>query len=110
MTFLTLETIKAHLRIDSDINEDAMLTIYGNAAEEVLVSYLNRGKTVAAMTASLTEEYGGIPTPIVQAGLMLVDLSYQHRSPVSPQSLYVVPYTFDILVKPYMRLYDEESE
>jgi hypothetical protein len=48
--------------------------------------------------------------PLVQASLMLVELSYMQRSAVSMQQLYAVPYTFDLLVKPYMRLADEEEE
>ena len=42
--------------------------------------------------------------PIYQAGLLLVDNSYTHRSPSTPQQMYAVPYGFDILVKPYMIL------
>ena len=49
--------------------------------------------------------YGGtMPAPLVQAALMLVDTSYQFRSPVSAQNMSVVPYTFDLLVKPYVKL------
>ena len=40
---------------------------------------------------------------------MLVDLSYQQRSPVSPVSMYAVPYTFDLLIKPYMKLTPDEE-
>ena len=40
---------------------------------------------------------------------MLVDVSYQYRSPISPTNVSVVPYTFDILVKPYMRLASPEG-
>jgi hypothetical protein len=53
--------------------------------------------------------YGRIPAPLIHASLMLVDVSYQHRSPVSPQNMSIVPYTFDILVKPYMRLANVEE-
>lgn len=103
MEFLTTEYIKAHSRIDYD-TEDSILELYGDSAEEMLVEYLNRGNSVDEMVASLYEEYGKIPTPIIQAGLMLVDVSYTHRSPVSPTNMNVVPYTFDILIKPYMKL------
>jgi hypothetical protein len=41
---------------------------------------------------------------LVQAGLMLVAQSYQHREPASPQNLYAVPYAFDLLLKPYIKL------
>ena len=52
----------------------------------------------------MTEEYGGIPKSVVNAALMLVDTWYQHRSPASPVNISIVPYTFDILIKPYMKL------
>lgn len=47
---------------------------------------------------------GEFPVPLIQASLMLVDNSYTQRSPASAQNLYSVPYTFDVLVKPYMKL------
>lgn len=103
MKFLTLDYIKQHSRIDYDC-EDELLGLYGNAAEEVLAQHLGRGKTVDEMVESLTEEFGEVPAAIIQAALMLVDVSYQYRSPISPSNIYVVPYTFDILVKPFMIL------
>lgn len=103
MKFLSLEYIKKHSRIEYDC-EDALLEAYGDAAEETLAGYIGRGDTVEAMMTSLTEQYGKIPASIYIAGLMLVDLSYTHRSPVSPQQLYVIPYAFDRMVKPYMKL------
>ena len=103
MEYLKIQYIKEHSRIDYDC-EDAILELYGDSAEETMASYLNRGKTVKEMVADLTAVYGHIPAPIRQATLMLVDISYQHRNPISPTNVSMVPYTFDILVKPYMKL------
>lgn len=97
MKFLTLELIKKHLRIDGAI-EDDLLELYGEASEETLLNH------VGATYEDLTEATGKMPKTLVQAALMLVDVSYQHRSPVSSQSISIVPYTFDILVKPYVKL------
>ena len=97
MKWLTLEYIKKHSRIDYDI-EDDLLELYGNAAEDVVLNILNRSYQ------DLVSYYGAVPTPIVQASLLLVDVSYQNRSAVTPQNLYLVPYTFDILIKPFMSL------
>ena len=72
--------------------------VNGESAEDVLLQYLNR------TYEDLIEVYGHIPAPLRHASLMLVDTSYQHREPASPQNLYAVPYAFDLLVKPYMRL------
>ena len=85
-------------------DEDTLLEMYGESAEEVLLNYLNRSYE------EVSEVYGGVPVPLQHASLMLVDTSYQYRSPVSAQSMSLVPYTFDILVKPYMRLADQKEE
>ena len=99
MKWLTLQRIKQQLRIEEDFTEeDDLLEMYGESAEEVLLNYLNRSFD------DVMEVYGRMPAPLTHAALMLVDTSYQYRSPVSAQSMSLVPYTFDILVKPYMRL------
>ena len=103
MEYLTLEYIKQHSRIDFDC-EDDLLELYGSSAEETMAQVLNRGKNATEMVASLTEEFGMVPNPIMHATLELVDNSYEHRSPNSPQQMYNVPRGFDIKVKPYMKL------
>lgn len=97
MKYLTLDYIKQHIRIDHDC-EDTMLELYGNAAEETVLSLLGRSYD------DLLERYSVVPSAVMQATLMLVDVSYQYRSPVSPTSVSMVPYTFDLLIKPYMVL------
>ena len=105
LSILTLSDIKAQCRIESDFTlEDSLLTSYGVAAEEVLAQYLGRGNSVAVMVTSLTEDFGCVPEMVKNAALMLVDLWYQHRSPVENISMSQVPYTFDMLIKPYMKL------
>lgn len=104
MEYLTLEYIKSHSRINYDDFEDTLLELYGNAAESTMAQHLGRGKTAAEMVANLTEEFGEVPAPIIQASLMIVEVSYQHRAPINPTSLYMVPYSFDMLVKPFMVL------
>ena len=105
MKWLTKERIKQQCRIEPDFTEeDSLLEMYGESAEEVLLNHLNRSYE------DLMEVYGHIPAPLVHASLMLVDVSYQHRSPVSPQNMSIVPYTFDILVKPYMCLTYNEND
>ena len=103
MKFLSIDYIKQHSRIDFD-DDDQLLELYGDAAEETLAGLLNRGKTVDQMVASLTEEYGQIPARCYHAALMLVEQAYNHRGPTSPTNMSYVPYTFDLLIKPLMRL------
>ena len=103
MKWLTLEFIKKHSRIDYDL-EDDLLALYGEAAEDMVLNVINRDYE------EVVEEWGEVPKPLYQAALMLVDLSYQQRSPINPASLYAVPYTFDFLVKPYMKLAEDTDE
>ena len=108
MKFLTLDYIKQHSRIDFDC-EDELLELYGDSAEETLAGLLNRGKTVDEMVESLTEEYGDIPARCYHAALILTEQAYNHRGPVSPTNMSIVPYGFDYLVKPLMKLTTAEE-
>lgn len=105
MKFLTIDKIKQQLRLDCTC-EAELLDLYGNSAEATLAGYLgyNNENNVPDVDKML-EAYGGtIPAPLVQAALLLVDTSYQYRNPISNQNMSVVPYTFDLLVKPYVKL------
>lgn len=97
MKWLTIDYIKQHSRIDYDY-EDSLLEAYANAAEDTVLSYLNRSYQ------DVIEEFGEIPPAIMQATLILVDVSYTYRSPVSVTNISRIPDSFDSLVKPYMRL------
>lgn len=98
MKFLTLDYIQKHSRIDGSC-EAEILNLYGEAAEETVLNYL--GMSLDELKAA----HGGtVPKPVVQAALLLVDTSYQYRSPITPGNVSLVPYTFDILLKPYVKL------
>ena len=97
MKWMQIKYIKQHSRIDYDC-EDALLELYASGAERTILNLLNR------TFPSLLIEYGGVPEPIIEATLMLVEVSFQHRSPDAMTSLYHVPYSFDMKLKPYMRL------
>ena len=105
MKFLTIDKIKQQLRLDCTC-EAELLDAYGNSAEATLAAYIGfMDENNVPSVDKMLEAYGGtMPTPLVQAALMLVDTSYQFRSPVSAQNMSVVPYTFDLLVKPYVKL------
>ena len=102
MKWLNVEMIRRHLRVDGGL-EDELLEMYGESAEETVLNYLRRDY------ASLVYVYGEVPKPVVHASLMLVDLSYQYRTSVNSQHLSLVPYTFDLLLKPYMLLGDDDG-
>lgn len=105
MKWLTLTQIKQQLRIEPGFtDEDTLLEMYGNSAENTVLKYLNRSYQ------NVIDTYGGIPIDLVHATLMLVDESYHHRSPASPQNLYYMGYGFDSKIKPYMRLASPTGE
>ena len=95
MKYLTTDLIKQHSRIDGD---EQILELYGSSAEETLLRYI--GTTYDELIAEYTE----VPKPLIHATLMLVDVSYQYRNPISERSMSIVPYTFDLIVKPYIKL------
>ena len=103
MKWLSIDYIKQHSRIDFDC-EDQLLEMYGDSAENTVLNVCNRTYD------DLVEVYGNIPAPLYHAALVLVDNSYQNRTPTSMQQLYTVPYGFDMLVKPYMRLTSKKEE
>ena len=102
MKWLTLDWIKKHSRIDFDC-EDDLLELYGEDAEETVLNLIGRSYD------EMISIYGEMPKPLYVAALMLVEVSYNHRSPVTQQQLYIVSDSFDMKVKPYMRLADKEG-
>jgi uncharacterized phage protein (predicted DNA packaging) len=97
MKWLTLEWIKKHSRIDFDC-EDDLLELYGEDAEQTILNLIGRSFD------DLIETYGEVPKPLYVAALMLVEVSYTQRAPITQTNLYTVPYAFDMKVKPYMKL------
>lgn len=97
MKYLKIDYIKQHSRIDYDC-EDSILELYANGAEETVLYLLNR------TYENLIGTYGEVPPAIVQVTLELVDASYEHRCPASPQNLSMVPYNFDLLIRNFLCL------
>lgn len=100
MKYLTFEQIKQQLRLDDEQAEleHNLLEDYGEAAEDAVLNICNR------TFEDIIEQYGKVPAPLRRVTLMLVDNAYKERSPNSPQSMSTVPYAFDLMLKPYMRL------
>jgi hypothetical protein len=97
MKWLTLDWIRSHSRLLKDVEENDLLELYGEAAEEAVLNVCNR------TMEDVVEQYGQVPKSLYVAALMQVEASYDHRSTVSPQNLYNVP-GFSFHVKPYIKL------
>lgn len=100
MKWLTLDFIRKHSRLDFDCVDD-LLELYGDDAEETVLNL------IARTYDDLVEEYGEVPKPLYVAAMMLVEVDYNHRSPESMNNMYAVKYSFDMKIKPYMRLADK---
>ena len=109
MKWLTLEEIKQQLRIEPDFtDEDALLVRYGNSAEAVVLNLTGRTyDELKAMNPTGEDEF---PADLWEATIVLIEVSYKYRSPVSEQNLSKVPYAFDMKIKPYMRLTKREED
>ena len=97
MKWLTIDWIKQHSRIDFNCEND-LLELYGDDAEQTVLNICNR------TLEEIIETYGQVPSPLYVAALQLVEVNYTHRSPNSMNNLYAVKYSFDMKVKPYMKL------
>lgn len=100
MEIITFDQIKAQLRLDDEqaTQERDILELYGEAAEETVLDMIRRPLDEVVC------KYGSIPARLRQACLLLVDISYKERSPASSQNMSSVPYSFDLLIKPLMKL------
>ncbi len=104
MKFLTFNQVKAQLRLDdtqAELERD-LLEMYGESAEDAVLNVCNRTIT------DIFETYRTVPSGLVVAALLLTDDMYNHRGTISPTSVYHLP-TFDINVKPYIKLADNSN-
>lgn len=104
MKYLTFEQIKGQLRLDDEQAELERTRLEGMAmaAEEAVLAIMRRSLLDVILT------YNGLPQRLIQVTLLLVDEWYQHRSPVEQGQLSPVPYAFDFMLKPMMRLSGDE--
>lgn len=104
MKFLTIDYIKQHSRIDFDC-EDGVLDLYGTAAENTVLSIIRR------TLDNIRDMHDGVlPPELYHAALLLTEQGYNYRSPVSPTNMSIVPYGFDMMLKPLMRLDDGRTD
>jgi len=94
MNYLTLETIKQQLRIDSSFaNDDSLLEALGNSAEDFLQAHLNN-----ALDDIAADNSGSLPDALMQALKIMVDYLYDESGSGESRD---VPQAFWILSKPY---------
>jgi len=104
MKYLTFEQVKAQLRLDDEQAERERIRLEGmaEAAEDAVLTIIRRP------LRNVKQVYGHVPQKLIQVTLLLVDDWYQHRGTVENFSMSAVPYAFDFMLKPMMRLAGEE--
>lgn len=83
LSLVTLADIKAHCRIEHS-EEDALLSLYGEAAEHSVLRYLNQTAPISDHDGT---PFSDTPAPIRAAVLLHVGDLYEHREAQSEISL-----------------------
>jgi uncharacterized phage protein (predicted DNA packaging) len=108
MKFITLNELKDQLRIEHDYtDEDTLLTTMGNASEAALLRACNRTAADLLATFGTTDPDSGdvLPPPdFAMACLMLGKHLYEHRGPDDTVQQVQVPFSIDLMVKPFIKL------
>lgn len=100
LRILTIEMIKAHLRLDDDAPAEE-LQLYAESAETEALLFMERS------LESIYEEFGDIPADIKLACLCRVATAWKYREDITDRNLYRLPYTWEqklIRYKPADRL------
>ena len=105
---ITLEDIKSQLRLELDYSEeDAYLTLIGEAAESRLSDYLNRNIYREGTPVPSTDPDGMVMTKSIHLALLfLVTHFYENRSTVSEVEMVELPMAFTWLARPH-RIYPQ---
>lgn len=93
--YVTLEQAKKHLNIDADfIEDDGYISMLISVAEEATEKHLN---------IEFKEEFGndGLPTPLIQAMLLLIGTLYANRESVADKAMSKVEHTYEYLLTLY---------
>lgn len=118
LKIVTLADLKLQMRVEEN-DEDNLITQYGIAAERQIITETRR--SMQELCAIGYEESNGeapsgdidakwFPAPLRVAILMLAANLYRNREPVAAGvSVTPIPYTIEVLVKPYVRLSNNDN-
>ncbi len=100
MKFLNIDMCRAHLRIEPEEFEEqkSIICQYAESAEDLVLCWIEK------TYEEVVEEYGGVPSNLVQAALLVLVQNYEHRTSITAQQVYLLPIgNFDALCIPYMK-------
>ena len=113
LQIVSLDELKQQMRVEEN-NEDDIITQYGMAAERQIITETRRTQNELCImgyneqhdepaTGDVDAQW--FPAPLRVAILMLADNLYRNREPVAiGVSVAPIPYTIEVLVKPYVKL------
>jgi len=97
MNHLTLKLIKEHLNLDNDFTlDDEYLTSLGDVVETVVERHIDDSFTYLASTNG-----GKLPTPLIQAMLLLLGTYYANREHIAFNANYEVGNSYTFLIDLY---------
>lgn len=102
MATVDLALFKKHVRADDFADDDNYMQHLLDAAEVSVVTATNRTEDELKTIGN-----GNVPTPIVQAIMMLAAHWYNQRESVSTTQMHQVPDSLSALIKPYRKLVSE---
>lgn len=102
--FLSLDTVKKHLNIDSDFHDDDEYIIHLILVAEKVVE-----RHIDCEFDTLLDEVGMIPTPLLQAMLLFIGNMYQSREAVAFTSVTEIPLSFAYLLDLYKNYSDKDN-
>lgn len=101
---LTLDELRSHLRVDYP-DDDAYIIQLGKTAISHIVNATHR-----SVEELIEYNNGSFPEELRLAALQLVAHWYRMPEPVSSVNQVAVPYTLDLLIKPFVRLGRREGD
>ena len=103
MVTVDLALFKKHVRADDFADDDVYMQHLLDAAKVSVVRSTNRTEDELKAIGNS----GAMPTPIVQAIMMLAAHWYNQRESVSTTQMHQVPDSLSALIKPYRKLVSE---
>lgn len=97
MAIITIEDVKRNARIEHPL-EDDLIDMYAKSAEAITLEYIRRTED------ELEDKWGCVPAPVKQACIMMATTWYDNRQPLGNIQMHSIPYTYEFLLKPYMKL------
>lgn len=108
MEITTLAELKAHCRIDDNL-EDSVVEAYGNAAEQYVLTYTGRSLSeLRSLNAAVNGERA-IPPMIKQAVWLLAGHFYKTREASGNAQTTSLPFALEAMLRPFTSLVIERE-